>query len=166
MRRGFTLVEMLTVIIIIPILMVVFSGLFHTLIINIPLTWKAVQQNTVTLGVLSQMQQDMDKATGLPQSYGKFISNDESLLIAHVDCVVCYQLEDGKITRILFKNNQQNLPAEERIWTIPNTKINWLVHEINDKNNAVEVQSHIEQKISGRTENKMEISHLFFVGVF
>jgi prepilin-type N-terminal cleavage/methylation domain-containing protein len=166
MRKGFTLIEMLVVIIIIPILMLTFSGLFHTLIVSIPLTWKTVQQNTVTLDILSQMQKDMDEAVSLPQSYDKFISNDKSLLIANADSVICYQLEDGKITRLLFKNNQQSLPTEERTWKIPNTKINWLIHKINDKNIALEVQSHIEQKISGRTENKMAISHLFLVGVF
>jgi prepilin-type N-terminal cleavage/methylation domain-containing protein len=166
MRKGFTLVEMLFVIWIIPVLMMVFSGMFHTLAVTVPLTWKAVQQNTVTLGMLSQMQQDVDKATGLPRYYGKFVSNDELLVIEQADDVICYQLKEGKIARLLYTDKNQSSTAQETTWKIPNTKIQWQIRNVNDKGKAVEVQSYIEQKISGRIEKKMSISHLFFVGVF
>jgi hypothetical protein len=166
MRKGFTLVEMLFVIWTIPVVMMVFSGLFHTLAVTVPLTWKAVQQNTVTAGILSQMQQDADKATGFPQTYGNFVSSNELLIIGQADRVICYQLNEGNITRRLFADEQQSIPAEEIKWEIPDTKIQWQVRNINDKGNAVEVQSYIEQKVSGRIEKKMSISHLYFAGVF
>ncbi len=166
MRKGFTLVELLVVMVTIPILMNVFSGLFRTLIIDAPFNWKTIQQNAIVLGMLSQIQQDVDKATGLPHSYDGFNSSDDLLLIEQVDGVICYQLKEEQIVRLLLTDKQQSAQAEKRIWSIPGIKIKWLVRRIDDKGYAVEVQNHIEQTISGRTEQKMANSHLYFTGIF
>ena len=69
MRKGFTLIEVLTVVVVLPFLMIVIDGLFKTLIKDIPRSYKVVQANTSLLSVLKEMQQDIDKAKGLPETY-------------------------------------------------------------------------------------------------
>ena len=81
MRKGFTLVELLVVIIVLPFVMLVLDGLFSTLIRDIPRSYRVVQENTSLLSMLEQMQQDIDKAKGLPESFDGHTASGELLLI-------------------------------------------------------------------------------------
>lgn len=164
MRKGFTLVEVLIMIMTIPVLMFVLSGLFNTLISDAPRSWKEVQQNTTVLNALDQIHQDIDKAVELPESYEEYNSNNELLLIKQTDSIIVYQFENGSLTRRQL-NIQQDTPQKERIWLFPKAKIQWKVLRKNNKGYAVEIHNYIESKRAGRLENKMENSHLYFIGV-
>lgn len=165
MRKGFTLVEVLFIIMTIPALMFVLSGLFNTLMSEAPGSWKEVQQNTSVLNALDLIHQDIDKAIELPESYEDYTSNSELLLIKQTNSLIVYQFEKGSLTRRQI-NTQQNTSPEIRSWLFPNAKIQWQVLRKNDRGYAVEIHNYIESKRAGRVENKMENSHLYFTGVF
>ena len=97
MRKGFTLVELLVVIIVLPFVMLVLDGLFSTLIGDIPRSYRVMQENTSLLSMLEQMQQDIDKAKGLPESFDEYTTSNKLLLIELTEGMICYQLKDGKI---------------------------------------------------------------------
>jgi prepilin-type N-terminal cleavage/methylation domain-containing protein len=166
MRKGYSLVEMLTVVIVLPVMMLVLDGLFKTLIKDIPRSHKLLEENTIVTIILDSLQQDIDKAKGLPDSFGEYTAGSELVLIELADSVICYQVKDGNLLRRKLTLNQQSNPEEERIWKIPHTNITWQVWKKEQNSYAIEVQTSIEYKIRGKhLEKKMANSHLYFVGV-
>jgi len=163
MKKAFTLVEMLIIITIIPVFMLIMSRLFYTLMRETPRIWDNIQQNTTTLDMLSQLQNDIDNAQNLPQSYGEFRSNENLLLIEQNDTLIGYEIEEGKITRRILNETQTN-PEQERIWKIPDVKIRWNVHSKNNNGYCLELINYIEKSEEGKITQKMENAHLYFIG--
>ena len=167
MRKGFTLVELLVVIIVLPFVMLVLDGLFSTLIRDIPRSYRVVQENTSLLSMLEQMQQDIDKAKGLPESFDEYTTSNKLLLIELAEGMICYQLKDEKVLRRKLTDNQQKNALEKKSWSVPHAKVEWQVWRKDRDGYAVEVKTHIEHKIRGEHwEKKMANSHLYFVGAF
>jgi prepilin-type N-terminal cleavage/methylation domain-containing protein len=180
MRKGFTLVEVLIVVIVLPFMMLVLDDFFRTLIKDIPRSYQVVQENASLLSMLEQMQKDIDRAKGLPESFDEYISGDKLLLIELAEGMICYQLKDKKVLRRKLTDNQQSPPAAgiiqnpallsalgQTVWSVPNAKVEWQVWRKDGDGYAVEVKTHIEHKIRGdHWEKKMANSHLYFVGAF
>ena len=166
MRKGFTLVEVLVVLAVLPFMMIVFGGLFNTLIKDIPRSHRVVQENTSLLSMLDRIQKDIDKAKGLPESFGEYTTGDKLLLIELPEGMICYQLKDEKVLRHKLTDNQQSNALEQTVWSVPHAKVKWQVRRKNGSGYAVEVQTHIEHTVQGHWEKKMANSHLYFVGVF
>jgi len=165
MRKGFTLVEMLAVIMTLPFLMLILDGLFKTLIKDIPRSYQVVQANTSLISMLKEMQQDIDNANGLPKTYNEYTSGDNILLIDSSEGMISYQLKDDKVLKYNLTDNQPNNAEEQKVWSVPNAKVRWKVWRNNISGYAVEVRTHIEHKIRGKhLQKKMANSHLYFVG--
>jgi prepilin-type N-terminal cleavage/methylation domain-containing protein len=165
MRKGYTLVEVLTVVIALPVLMLVLNGLFRTLIKDIPRSHQLLEENAVLTIILDRLQQDIDNAKGLPDSSGGYNAGSELVLIELADSVICYQLKDGNVLRRKLTLNQQSKSEEDIIWKTPHTNITWQVLKKDQNGYAIEVQTSIEYKIRGKhLEKKMANSHLYFVG--
>jgi prepilin-type N-terminal cleavage/methylation domain-containing protein len=164
MRKGFTIVEVLIAVIVLPFLMIVLSGLFKTLIKDIPRSHQVVQVNTSVLNMLEKMQQDIDRARGLPNKHNEFIAGDKMLLIDTPEDIICYEIKDDKVFRYNLTDNQENNLPKTKYWSIPHAKIRWKVWRKDTTGYAVEVRSHIEHKVQGHWERKMANSHLYFVG--
>ncbi len=182
MRKGFTLVELLVVVFVLPFMMLVLDDLFRTLIKDIPRSYQVVQENASLLSMLEHMQKDIDRAKGLPESFGEYTTGDKLLLIELAEGMICYQLKDEKARqrRVLNRtqrcwvrrkltDNQQSAPGglEQTVWSVPHAKVEWQVWRKDGHGYAVEVKTHIEHKIRGEHwEKKMANSHLYFVGAF
>jgi prepilin-type N-terminal cleavage/methylation domain-containing protein len=183
MRRGFTLVEIMVVIVILPFVMVLLDGLFRTILSEIPASYRIAQENTTLLNMLEQMQRDIDKATGLPASFGGQTASDTLLLIELPDGVVGYELQAGRVIRTRLTGARSDVVGagprassgqphgvaptqEERTWALPHAKIEWQVRTRDGQRYAVQIQTYIEHKSQGRTDKKMANSHLYFVGAF
>ncbi len=167
MRKGFTIVEVLVVVIILPFIMLVLNDFFRTLIKDIPRSYQTVQENTSLLSVLEQIQKDVDEAKGLPESFDEYTTGDKLLLIELTEGMICYQLKDEKVFRRKLTDNQQSNDLGQTVWSIPNAKVEWQVWRKDGAGYAVEVKTHIEHKIRGdHWEKKMANSHLYFVGAF
>jgi len=173
MRKGFCLVEMLVVIAILPIAAIVLDRLFHTLIIDFPRATAVVQENKIVLDMLRQMREDIDKATGLPGSFAGYSESDKLLLIECPNGIICYQLKfaeslagDGQVLRRRLTDTQGGDSEETRTWSVTNAEIQWRVWRNNGKGYAVEVNTHVNQKLRAKLQKKMANSHLFFVGLF
>ena len=93
-RKGFTLVELIVVMAIIPFAAVALDRLFYSFLTDIPRSSRVVQENTTVLNMLCQMRKDIDKATALPETFAGRSSNDELLLIEQPGSVICYQLKN------------------------------------------------------------------------
>ena len=163
MKKAFTLIEVLLIIGTLPIIMLIMSRLFNTLLKESPRIWDNIQQNTTMLNMLSQLQSDIDKAQNLPEKYEEFISNDNLLLIEQEDTLVGYEFNEGEITRQIL-NNTQTDTEQQKQWKMPDAKIKWTVHKKNGNGYCLEITNYIESVNDGRTEKKMANSHLYFTG--
>jgi prepilin-type N-terminal cleavage/methylation domain-containing protein len=170
MRKGFTLVEVLIVVIVLPFMMLVLDDFFRTLIKDIPRSYRTVQENASLLSMLEQMQKDIDKAKGLPESFNEYTTGDKLLLIELAEGMICYQLKDEKALTVRRSSLGSRVTGDESritVWSIPNAKVEWQVWRKDGDGYAVEVKTHIEHKIRGEHwEKKMANSHLYFVGAF
>ena len=164
MRKGFTLVEVFIIVILLPFMIVILDGLFKTLIKDIPRSHQLVQVNTSLLNMLEKMQQDIDKAKGLPETYNEYIAGDNMLLIDTPEDIICYQLKDDKVFRFNLTDNQKSDLAKTKYWSVPHAIVQWKVWRKDTIGYAVEVLTHIEHKVEGHWQKKMANSHLYFVG--
>ena len=164
MRKGFTLVEILVVIIVLPFLFLLFDGLFKTLTGEIPMSVRLIQENTSLLNMLRQEQLDTDKAESLPKSFAGHTANSHLLLIELSDGMICYQLKDGLVIREKLSSASQGKAEEPRIWPVPHAKIEWKVWERNGHGYAVQTNTHLEYGRRGQWVEKMSHSYLYFAG--
>jgi prepilin-type N-terminal cleavage/methylation domain-containing protein len=165
MRKGFTLVELLAVLIVLPAAALVLDRFFTTLMRDIPRSTRVIQENTTLLDMLDQMRADVGQAKQLPRSYAGHTSNDQTLLIETTDGVICYRLDGGRARRYKLTDSQERDAADTRVWSLPNSQVFWRVWRNAEAGYAVEVNSHIRQKLRRKWQKKMINSHLYYVGV-
>ena len=165
MRKGFSLVELMVVIAVLLLILWVIDGLFTTMLSDVPKSGKTIQENSVLLTMLRQMEQDIDAAENLPQSIDEYSAGEDLLLIEQAAKVIHYQIKDGTVYRYGYRDNQQ-IPEDLRYWFLPDTKIQWLVHRQNGKGYAAEIRHHVEYVLRGHLIKKMENSNMYFVGTF
>jgi len=174
MRKGFNLVEMLVVIVMVPVAAVTLDRFFNTVLKDFPRTSAVMQENKIVLNLLRQMQKDIDGAKDLPESFAGHTAGDELLLIERPDSIICYQLKacpersrgDGQVLRRRLTATQDDSGEDARVWSVPNAEIKWHVWQKNGKGYAVEVQTHVKQKLRAKWQKKMANSHLYFAGLF
>lgn len=164
MRRGFSLVELLVVVMVLPVAALVLDRFFTTLMRDIPRSTRVIQENTTLLNMLDQMRADVGRARQLPESYAGRTSNDRMLLIETADGVICYRLDEGQARRYELADTQQHDGGDARVWSLPNSEILWRVWRKGGSGHAVEVKTHIKQKLRKKSQKKMVNSHLYFVG--
>jgi prepilin-type N-terminal cleavage/methylation domain-containing protein len=164
MRKGFSLVELLVVVVVLPFVFLLFDGLFKAIAGEIPMSVRLIQENTSMLNVLRQIQKDVDQAKGLPKSFAGQAASDKLLLIELAEGVISYQLKDGLVFRHKLTDTLQDKAEEPRIWSIPHASVKWNVWERNGQGYAVETNTHLEYGRKGQWKQKMAHSHLYFAG--
>ena len=183
MRKAFTLIEMLAVVTILPFIMVAVSGVYATFIRDIPRTTRVLQENTTVLNLLGQMRRDVDAAVGLPEQFEGQRAGARTLLIEQPGQVICYQIEDGQVVRTVLSgamsedtgrkiedavaSNPQsaihNPQSEDRLWRMRDAVIAWRLWQREGKAYAVEIHSHVKQRVEGRLREKLANTQVFFV---
>ncbi|MBL7152617.1 MAG: type II secretion system protein [Phycisphaerae bacterium] len=163
MRKGFTILEMMTVIIMFPAVAIILDGLFTTILRDIPRSSRIVQENTSVLNLLEHIQDDIDQAKSLPDSSAGQTANEQVLLIELPDGTISYELKDGEILRRSPAKSQED-DQDAATWSVPNGRIRWRVWKKDGIGYAVEIETHIRYKRPKKWEKKMANSHLYFVG--
>ena len=157
MRKGWTLLEVLTVVAVLAIASVPLAKLTTVTLCDIPRSYRVIQSNTSILNALKQIRRDVN--------FAKDLSADNSLIIEQTDCTIIYQLLDGKIIRSKKSKSSENR-HEVRTWLIPKGKMDWKVWRQNNRGYAVEIETHIAQKSGSCIEKKMKNSYLYFIGAY
>jgi prepilin-type N-terminal cleavage/methylation domain-containing protein len=164
MRKGMTLVEILVVVTVLPFAMVAFDVLFRSALSDIPRATRLVQENTSLLNMLEQMRQDIGAAKALPESSGQYTAGEGLLLIEIADCVLGYQLRDGKVLRYRLTGRQEEQEENARVWPLPNSQVQWRTWRKDGRGYAVEVTTAIRFRLRERYQERMANSHLYFLG--
>ena len=163
MRKAIALIELLVVVVVLPFVMIVISGIFATFIRDIPRDTRLLQQNTTVLDMLQHMRADMDRADGLPESVGALRSGEDTLLIELPEHVVCYRWADGAVTRTAWEQDGQEEPEVGGTWRFPDAVIGWQRWKQGERAYAVELRTHLQQRVDGRLFDKLANSHVYFV---
>jgi len=164
MHKGFSLVELLVIVVVLPFVFLLFDGLFKAIVGEIPMSVRLIQENTSLLSVLREIQQDVDRAKDLPKSYAGQTASDQLLLIELTEGVICYQLKYGQVIRQKLMDTSRSKAEEPRIWLIPHASVEWKVWERNGQGYAVETNTHLEYGRRGQWIKKMAHTHLYFTG--
>jgi prepilin-type N-terminal cleavage/methylation domain-containing protein len=164
MRKGMTLVEVLIVMVVLPFAAVAFDVLFRSTLSDIPRSTRLVQENTSLLNMLEQMRQDIGAAKAMPESSGQYTAGEGLLLIEIGDGVLGYQLKDGKVLRYRLAGRQEEQEENARVWSLPNSQVQWRTWRKDGKGYAVEVRTSIRYKLRSKYQQRMANSHLYFLG--
>jgi len=163
MRKASTLIEMLATISILLVIMVACAKPFKNLISGIPRTNRDFQTNSIMLGMLRELRNDVEYAHGLLEYATNEKVGCNMLMIETEDGVVCYELGDGEVTKTTSETNDQ-LSQSSRTWCLPHVKISWKLRSHNGKKCAVELTTNIERVVSGQREEKLRNSYVYFAG--
>jgi len=164
MRKAFSLLEMLAVMVILPVATLALSQLFNTVILEIPRASRVVRENTTVLAVLEHISRDIDRAKGLPRSSGEYRAGDSILLIELPDTMICYEITEDKILKRDLGTDPQSQSRTSSAWTTPNADVKWRIWRKDNVGYAVEIITHVEHKWKTKQQKKMAGSHLYFVG--
>ncbi len=157
MRKGYLLVEMLTVVAVFGLLAVILAPFLRAIVYEIPRGWRLVQENSAMTNLVAHVRDDIRSAGGLSGSDGG------TLLIETRDGLVSYEIRDGLVERrVVRQGRQQSEPAGS--WKMPHGKIAWNVWRKDSAGYAAELSTHIEDRDFGQESRKMVNSYLFFVG--
>ncbi len=163
MRKGYTLVEILAVMVIIPFVLLAFNGLFRVFGSDVPRSFRLIQEHATLLDMLQQLEEDVQAADELPQSAGNYTANDTTLLVETDGDIVCYRLEQGRVLR--FSTADAGREGFTPVaWRLPNAQIQWKVWRKNGHGYAVQLQRYIEYGIRRKRQKKLANAHLYFVG--
>ena len=166
MRKGFSLIELLTVLAVLSAVSIPLARLTTTTFRDIPWSYRMTKSNTSILHALKQIRKDVSAAERFPESFNTYTTNNETLLIVLKEDTICYQLEDGKILRRSLANTGADDYAKTMSWPVPKAKIEWKVWRKNNKGYAVEVRTYIEHKCGDQVEKKFANSHLYFASAW
>jgi len=163
MRKGFTLVEILVVIVVLPFIAIVLDKLFVNVVRDIPKQSRVLDKDTTVLHMLNRMQNDMDNAKSLPDSFGKQVAGDDLLLIKLKSGVISYELKNGKVLRRGIDGTDSVESNGVTAWEIPDADIKWHRWKKGSNAYAVEVETYIEHKLRNKTQKKMANTHVYFL---
>lgn len=164
MRKGMTLVEVLIVMVVLPFVAVAFDVLFRSTLSDIPRSTRLVQENTSLLNMLEQMRHDIGAAKAMPESSGQYTAGEGLLLIEIADGVLGYQLKDGKVLRYRLTGRQEEQEENARVWSLPDSQVQWRTWRKDGRGYAVEVRTSIRYKLRSKYQQRMANSHLYFLG--
>jgi prepilin-type N-terminal cleavage/methylation domain-containing protein len=163
MRKAFTLVELLVVVMVLPAATLVLSRVFATFIRDIPRMTRVVERNTTVLDMVQQMREDLDRAVALPNAFETRRSDGRTLLVKMADGVICYELQDGHGVRSVLSTDGQVENQEPRTWAFPEAVVTWSRWQESDTAYAVEIRTLVRQTIGSKVKDKLANSYVLFV---
>ena len=163
MRKAFTLIELLVIIAVLPAATLALSRIFATFIQDIPRMTRVVERNTTVLDMVQQLRDDMDRATTLPDTFEAKRCDDRTLLVGFPDGVICYELQDGRAVRSVLGGAGQAEEREPRVWAFPESVVRWSRWQDQGTAYAVEIQTHVKQKVGSQVKAKLANSYVLFV---
>jgi len=161
MKKGFSLVECITVLAIIAVISIPLAKLLKFMIYDIPKSDKIIETNTSILDALRYIKKDINLAVNFPQNFKEYSANKNCLLIEQKNKTICYLTQQGQISRIVIDDAKGKIT-----WQIPNGKIEWQVWRKDGAGCAVEISKYVELKSYNRVDKKMSNSYVYFAGAY
>lgn len=163
MKKGFTIIEMITVIGIFAVLMIPLTKMLMIVTREIPFSYRIVSRNTILLNAMEHLEKDVKNAKSFPAEYKDTAADVNNLIIELSDKVVCY----SKVNEIFVRKNLDTGDISESManckWNLPDAVIEWKLWKRNGGVYALEVQTCFRVKNRGVMETRLANSYVFFV---
>ena len=163
MKKAFTLVELIVVISVLPVVTIALSKIFATFIRDIPRMTRAVERSTPILDMVQQMRDDLDRAVVLPDAGEGRRTDEQTLLIGLPNAVICYELQAGQMVRSVLSGADEIEETPPRKWTFPEAEVVWSRRQENNIAYAVEIHTHVSEKVGSQVKAKLANSYLLFL---
>jgi hypothetical protein len=163
MRKAFSLLELLVVIMTLPVLLLALGGVMHAFTMELPRGTRLVNEQAGVLDVIDAIGRDVRIAAALPDSAGGRQSDGRTLLIALPTGVVAYEQADGWVSRMALDQDGGHDPNAEGRWRLPNAVFEWQRWKQADAAYAVEIHSHIKQVIDAHPQKKLAQTRVFLL---
>ena len=154
---GWSLVELLTIVVIMGAVMALFGPVFNAAFRDLPRAKRAMEGNSRICDMLLRMREDIDAAEALPAPA------ENTLWIRLPDSQVRYTFEDGEVTRRVSDLQRQADLSPAISWQTPRADIHWRLWERDGRHYAVEVATSVSVTVNGRAVKKLANSHVFFL---
>lgn len=160
-NKGVTLIEMLVVIGLSALLLPVVTKLMIIVVREIPLEQKLMMTNSDKNRLLHNIQQDIETSQEILTEFAQYKTDPNNLLIKNDDdTVILYRIEKDTVDKIILSEDS-SLSIDTR--PLPNAVISFDTLSQNNRIYAVQVSSHIQQKLLRRDDKKMKMRNLYFV---
>ncbi|MGA2322554.1 MAG: hypothetical protein ABSG22_01745 [Sedimentisphaerales bacterium] len=162
MRKGYLLVEVMTVLFILVLVSATLDRFWGTLAFDLPRDSRLIQENRTLNNVVSHIRADVVSAKTLSESVNG--PNEPNMLLMEMsDGVISYKFSNGRILRS-FVGGATGAASGDIVWSVPHGRIEWRVWQRNKAGYAVEVSACIEDEKFGQIRKKMANNNLFFAG--
>ena len=163
MKKAFTLIEIVTILAIVPFVLVVLGRLTTTFLRDIPEETAVLQKETIVLDLIASIGRDVDKAIALPDSAGEQRSDHSLLLIGQPEVTVTYESNDEQVVRSVFDREGHENRELRRQWRLPHAVVSWQRNSATGSVPSVEIQSYVRDRLRGAERKKLAQSRVFFL---
>ena len=166
-RKGFSLIEVLVVVMTLPVLVMILDRVFVDLAGDLPRSIDVIEDNGTLLHVLPALEQDIGRAVDLPQSYRQQQQDEQHLIIRQSGSVIVYEAEDGRIIRKIWTapltTEENRTEPGERSWITPRSQVHWSLLQTDTASPyAVAVHTGVIHRHSKK--EKMNNTYVYFLG--
>lgn len=164
MRKGFFLVEMMGIMVVMIMVAVVMIKPMRNITRDIPHMYQDYQSNTIINDVLTELRKDIESSSGLMKYQGNAAASGDMLLIDSPQGVISYSFQHGRVFRSQDHHEDAESQDGQIVWEIPNAKIDWKLRAHDGKDVAVEISTGINRRGPSGMKTNLKNSHVLFVG--
>ena len=164
MRRATTLIELVGLLAVLAVVALLFGMTFRTTLGEVPKLQKLTQVSRVVSGMLTRLQEDIDRAESLPELYRGIEASEKLLLIKLSETVVSYEIREGEIVRDELGGETSEAFAPSYTWPVANAKVRFHRWESSGSAYAVQVQRSVEYHRGDVIEDKLVNARVFYLG--
>lgn len=151
-RGGYSLTEMLVIIVLLVVLMTLTVRPMRTMISEIPRSARICQTLNGTQKALAQLKKDIEESIQITSF------NDGVLTIEHSSQTINYTFADGKILR----NPAMNDPDGQYVWQLPFQKMDAKLWRDNGTPYGFELNTWNQQNVLGTEQIRFNQTVVFF----
>jgi len=158
--RGYSLVQMLAVIMALPVLFMIMDKMFCEIVLDLPKSTQVADQHERLLLCLEYLEKDLAEAVALPQTFGSWHQDENTLLIKLPDSLVAYVHDEKGVARHILEPDGPDVVGS---WSMPQASIQWTL--LPDLSQATRVQVNTSVLHTRRKQQQLKNPRLFYVGV-
>ncbi len=164
MRKGFSLIEILVVMMTLPFVIFVGDRLFRGLAVDIPRSLQVATQHEMCLKFVSTLQEDVARAHQVRIVAHAQDPNQTKLIIDRAGTPIHYATVNDIMRRTVVYDADDPNQDTEMDWTLPHLGFEWTLHPALGGVATLQLNTHIVHRASKRP--KLKNTHLFHIGLY
>ena len=160
-NNGTGLIEVLTVLMVLPVILLIFARVFVVCGNEIPDGYRLVQEQATVRYLISRLRKDMDRAADLPLALNAWHQDPNTLIITQPDRTVVYERMAQQVRIHILEDGEPYV----REFHLPRANITWNPWPDAQHPTAVKVHTSLQSHIRRRLAPKQAGTHLLYMGI-